>query len=30
LIQGLTATSTITPTAEGTTVTMFWPLARPQ
>ncbi|GAB1515575.1 ATP-binding protein [Actinophytocola sp. KF-1] len=28
LIQGLTATSTITPTSEGTTVTMFWPLAR--
>jgi serine/threonine-protein kinase RsbW len=27
LIQGLTATSTITPTATGTTVTMFWPLA---
>lgn len=28
LIQGLTATSTITPTAAGTTVTMFWPLTR--
>lgn len=27
LIQGLTATSTITPTTAGTTVTMFWPLA---
>jgi len=26
LIQGLTNTSTITPTAGGTTVTMFWPL----
>lgn len=28
LIQGLTSTSTITPTAEGTTVTMFWPLPK--
>lgn len=28
LIQGLTATSTITPTTSGTTVTMFWPLTR--
>jgi serine/threonine-protein kinase RsbW len=28
LIQGLTSTSTITPTATGTTVTMFWPLSR--
>jgi serine/threonine-protein kinase RsbW len=26
LIRGLTSTSTITPTAGGTTVTMFWPL----
>jgi len=26
LIQGLTSTSTITPTVGGTTVTMFWPL----
>jgi serine/threonine-protein kinase RsbW len=26
LIQGLTNTSTITPTTGGTTVTMFWPL----
>jgi serine/threonine-protein kinase RsbW len=26
LIKGLTNTSTITPTAGGTTVTMFWPL----
>lgn len=26
LIQGLTSTSTITPTTDGTTVTMFWPL----
>ncbi|TDV41708.1 ATP-binding protein [Actinophytocola oryzae] len=26
LIQGLTSTSTVTPTADGTTVTMFWPL----
>jgi len=26
LIQGLTATATITPTTGGTTVTMFWPL----
>ncbi|MFI7676287.1 ATP-binding protein [Actinophytocola sp. NPDC049390] len=29
LIQGLTATSTITPTTAGTTVTMFWPLTQP-
>lgn len=28
LIQGLTTTSTITPTAAGTTVTMSWPLAK--
>jgi serine/threonine-protein kinase RsbW len=28
LIQGLTSTSTITPTAAGTTVTMFWPLPK--
>jgi len=28
LIQGLTSTSTITPTTAGTTVTMFWPLAK--
>lgn len=28
LIQGLTATSTITPTSGGTTVTMFWSLTR--
>ena len=28
LIQGLTSTSTITPTTAGTTVTMFWPLPR--
>lgn len=28
LIQGLTSTSTITPTASGTTVTMFWPLPK--
>lgn len=28
LIQGLTTTSTITPTATGTTVTMFWPLKK--
>jgi serine/threonine-protein kinase RsbW len=26
LIKGLTATATITPTTDGTTVTMFWPL----
>jgi serine/threonine-protein kinase RsbW len=26
LIQGLTRTATITPTTDGTTVTMFWPL----
>jgi serine/threonine-protein kinase RsbW len=26
LIQGLTSTATITPTAGGTTVNMFWPL----
>ncbi|MGB3440029.1 MAG: ATP-binding protein [Actinophytocola sp.] len=28
LIQGLTTTSTITPTSAGTTVTMSWPLAK--
>jgi len=28
LIQGLTSTSTITPTTAGTTVTMFWPLPK--
>lgn len=28
LIQGLTSTSTITPTTAGTTVTMFWPLSK--
>jgi len=28
LIQGLTTTSTITPSASGTTVTMFWPLSK--
>ncbi|MFC4854152.1 ATP-binding protein [Actinophytocola glycyrrhizae] len=28
LIQGLTSTSTITPTSAGTTVTMFWPLTK--
>lgn len=28
LIQGLTSTSTITPTTAGTTVMMFWPLAK--
>ncbi len=26
LIQGLTTTATITPTVDGTTVTMFWPM----
>jgi serine/threonine-protein kinase RsbW len=26
LIQGLTTTATITPTTDGTTVTMYWPL----
>jgi serine/threonine-protein kinase RsbW len=26
LIRGLTSTATITPTIDGTTVTMFWPL----
>jgi len=26
LIQGLTTTATITPTIDGTTVTMFWPM----
>jgi serine/threonine-protein kinase RsbW len=26
LIKGLTTTATITPTTDGTTVTMFWPL----
>jgi serine/threonine-protein kinase RsbW len=28
LIKGLTSTATITPTADGTTVTMFWPLPK--
>ena len=28
LIQGLTSTATITPTTDGTTVAMFWPLPR--
>lgn len=28
LIQGLTSTSTITPTTSGTTVTMFWPISK--